>query len=79
MEESKYRGLIEMETIDKSNPRYSEIVDDYSNKEYDIDSNKMQSGDEIICPHDNDMKILKNADGTVSVIKSCYAKKPFSK
>ena len=68
-----------MEKIDKSNPKYADIVDDYNKNEYDIDSNKMLPEQQIICPHDTDMLIQKNADGTVSVIKKSFSKNVFSK
>lgn len=63
--------------IDKSNPKYNTIVTVKENgKNYEIDTNKCEVGEEIQCPADKGMTITKIENGCV-IIKKLSRLKPF--
>lgn len=62
--------------IDKSNPKYNTIVTvKEEGKQYEIDTNKCEIGEEVQCPADKGMTITK-ADNCV-IIKKVSRLKPF--
>lgn len=63
--------------INKDNPKYFEVINDTNEREYTIDSTKMQPGEQIICPHDDDMIITLAEGGEVLVTKKSFTKNCF--
>jgi len=67
-----------MEIIDQNHPKYNQVVDDNSEREYTIDSNQIAEGETVICPHDKDMSVSVVA-GEVLVTKKAFSKHCFIK
>ena len=68
-----------MKRITPDNPKYKNFVDDHDEKNYDIYSKYLDEGQEIVCPHDPDMLIRKDADGSIIAIKRSFIKSVFAR
>jgi len=67
------------EQINTTDSEYPSFVNDYDERNYDINAGKLECGQTVVCPHDSDMMVGKNKIGEVILIKKAYSKHCFSK
>lgn len=65
--------------IDKNSSNYSQVVIDHGERDYAILTKNMPVGEIVVCPHDSDMTIKKESDGSVILNKKCFVKNCFSR
>ena len=67
-----------MEQIDKSNPKYLDVVLDNNERDYEINASKLDKGESVVCPYDSDMSVTSvDEEGSVTIIKKSYRKSIF--
>lgn len=65
------------EQIETTDADYNSFVNDYDERNYDINAGKLENGQAIVCPHDSDMKVGKDANGDVILTKKSISKNCF--
>ena len=66
-----------MKTITPENPKYDELVNIKSERNYVIDCTQITDEEEVVCPFDRDMKVSKTSNGAIVLKKKSFLH-PFS-
>jgi hypothetical protein len=64
--------------LEKTHPDYNKIVDNRGDQ-YTIDTKQVKEFDEIQCPNDADMSVIKAEEGAVIIKKKSFSSRVFIK